>query len=507
MDRQLLSASPGSAGTFAGPRRAALARLWSAPCIGGFLGLCWLLRGFATDDAWISVRYADNLATGRGLVWNPGGPPVEGFSNPGLVGLEAVARLDGVAPLDAARAAGVIAGVLLLLAMASWAPAVAGPVAARVGLALTALSAPFALWAMGGLETVPAALSLLAGTLLLCRPAVRARDAILAGAALAALPWLRPEGIVVALALTVAAEGPGLRRRDGRAVALRRLTFAAGPPVLSQLVLEGLRLAAFGHLLPNSVVYKTGIGLTLEVLAKFALLAAPVAALALVGAWRAPGRLRLLAVPPAVYVLGSLAMFDSANHFSRFFLPTWPEWALLAGIALAAMRARAGAAVIGGVVLTMLLVVPGNAWWVRRWSERYATCLEGARERAARWLSAHTPPRAAFSISDAGLVPAKAGGRAAIDDFLLNEPVIQRTGPLHVRQRVPMILGRRPDLVVLLSDRADRFNGPYAIDRGLARDPRMRAYRLAAVARGDGTGCHYDLFIYQRRDMRRRRSP
>jgi arabinofuranosyltransferase len=308
----------------------------------------------------------------------------------------------------------------------------------------------------------------------------------------------------------VAAEAPGLRRRDGRAVALRRLAFAAGPPAASQLVLEGLRLAAFGHLLPNSVVYKTATGLTLEVLAKFTLLAAPVAALALVGAWRAPGRLRLLAVPPAVYVLGSLAIFDSANHFSRFFLPTWPEWALLAGIALAAMRAgvgaRAGAAVIGGVVLTMLLVVPGNAWWVRRWSERYATCLEGARERAARWLSAHTPPRAAFSISDAGLVPAKAGGRAAIDDFLLNEPVIQRTGPLHVRQRVPMILGRRPDLVVLLSDRADRFHGPYAIDRGLAHDPRMRAYRLAAVARGGGTGCRYDLFIHERREMPRRRS-
>src|SRR3954464_9922517 len=173
----------------------------------------------------------------------------------------------------------------------------------------------------------------------------------------------------------------------------------------------------------------------------------------------------------------------------------------------ARVGARAGAAIIGGVVLTMLLVMPGNAWRVRRWSERYATCLQGARERAARWLSAHTPPRAAFSISDAGLVPAKAGGRAAIDDFLLNEPVIQRTGPLRVRQRVPMILGRRPDLVVLLSDRADRFHGPYAIDRGLARDPRMRAYRLAAVARGGGTGCRYHLFIHERRDMTRGRSP
>ena len=49
------------------------------------LALCWLLRGFSTDDAWISVRYAENLAAGEGFVWNPGGPRVEGFSNPLLV--------------------------------------------------------------------------------------------------------------------------------------------------------------------------------------------------------------------------------------------------------------------------------------------------------------------------------------------------------------------------------------------------------------------------------------
>lgn len=33
------------------------------------------------DDAMISMRYAHNLARGDGLVWNPGGEPVEGYSN------------------------------------------------------------------------------------------------------------------------------------------------------------------------------------------------------------------------------------------------------------------------------------------------------------------------------------------------------------------------------------------------------------------------------------------
>src|SRR5574340_501806 len=35
------------------------------------------------DDAMISMRYARNLVGGQGLVWNPGGPPVEGFTNLG----------------------------------------------------------------------------------------------------------------------------------------------------------------------------------------------------------------------------------------------------------------------------------------------------------------------------------------------------------------------------------------------------------------------------------------
>src|SRR5438093_10074011 len=33
------------------------------------------------DDAMISMRYARNLATGHGLVWNAGQAPVEGYTN------------------------------------------------------------------------------------------------------------------------------------------------------------------------------------------------------------------------------------------------------------------------------------------------------------------------------------------------------------------------------------------------------------------------------------------
>jgi hypothetical protein len=45
------------------------------------------------DDAMISMRYAKNLASGEGLVWNPGGERVEGFSNPLWVGFMALFHL------------------------------------------------------------------------------------------------------------------------------------------------------------------------------------------------------------------------------------------------------------------------------------------------------------------------------------------------------------------------------------------------------------------------------
>ena len=42
---------------------------------------CATLSPFIPDDAYISFRYAENLALGHGLTFNRGEVPVEGFSN------------------------------------------------------------------------------------------------------------------------------------------------------------------------------------------------------------------------------------------------------------------------------------------------------------------------------------------------------------------------------------------------------------------------------------------
>ncbi|RKX21336.1 MAG: hypothetical protein DRP51_04400, partial [Candidatus Zixiibacteriota bacterium] len=46
-----------------------------------FFIFAYLFWGYSIDDAFITFRYAENLADGYGLVFNPGGEPVEGYSN------------------------------------------------------------------------------------------------------------------------------------------------------------------------------------------------------------------------------------------------------------------------------------------------------------------------------------------------------------------------------------------------------------------------------------------
>lgn len=465
--------------------------------VAAFLALCAVLRGFVTDDSWISVRYAENLARGHGPVWNPGGERVEGFSNPGLVAVEALADLAGWSALSAARVLGVLCGAACVLAVLVRGRAVVGTSAAAVGSVLTACSAPFALWAVGGLETLPVALVLTLAVLELARPD-GGRPAV-AAALLAVLPWLRPEGLVVAGALVLASEAAGLWRRRDRAATLGRLAWLAGLPLLSQAVLELVRLGVYGHLVPNSVLYKSGTGELLTVAEQFVRQSSLVLALALAGAVVARGRSRLLLVPLAVYLLGSLGTLDSANGWSRFFQPVWPQVALLAGVLVvrAAPRRWATAALTGATVLASLVVLPGNLEEVDASQARYTTCRVGARAEVARWLARETPPTTTFSVSDAGLVPARAGGRTAYDAFLLNDPLLQRTGPLPPPERAAIVHDRRPDVVVLASREPDRLVPAYPTDAALAEHPAFAAYRLAHTGSG-GPGCGYHLLAYRR---------
>jgi hypothetical protein len=174
--------------------------------------------------------------------------------------------------------------------------------------------------------------------------------------------------------------------------------------------------------------------------------------------------------------------------------------AAVASVIRAAGRRRGAVwgSALGAVAGVLLLTLPpGDVRSVHGTQQRYMDCRVGARESAIDWLLS-TPPDTSFAISDAGLVPARAGGRHVVDNFFLNEPLIQRTGRMSPEERADLVHRRAPDVLVLSSRDADRFVGYYPTERAIHDHPAMSEYRLAHVARGQGRSCGYHLMVFQR---------
>jgi len=235
--------------------------------VGGFLG--WWTRRHEFDDAYISYRYALNLAHGEGLVFNPG-ERVEGYSNLLWTLILGAGAWLGVPPHRFGPALGVLA--YLALAAIGWLAiwiGLRGWTIGRRWLASALLlslvtSRGVAASAGSGLETFfYAALSL--GALVTWAFADR-RPRLLApltGILLAAAALTRPEGVIPAAALTVIELlGPSAGTNIG--ARLRCAVRLAWLPALAFLLQSALRLAYYGSLLPNPVYAKGMTGSHLD---------------------------------------------------------------------------------------------------------------------------------------------------------------------------------------------------------------------------------------------------
>jgi hypothetical protein len=217
------------------------------------------------DDLFISLRYAENLAHGDGLVFNLG-ERVEGFSSPLWVVLQALLVRLGLDGVTATK----LLGVLSLLAL--WATCyayvrVVGHGSRTIAwgtLALLAANSYLTSWAVLGLET-PLYLALLVGWplslhLLLHHPS-RRRQAI-AGAVGVLLGCTRPEaGLYLAassLAVVGLAMGPRSLHSRNR---LRSLAPALLAVLLVLIAFEFGRYLYFDSWVPHTFHAKRGHGL------------------------------------------------------------------------------------------------------------------------------------------------------------------------------------------------------------------------------------------------------
>ncbi len=155
---------------------------------------------FTHDDAWISFRYAENLVTGRGFVFNPG-ERVEGYTNFLWTVLIAIPIALGLDPVPVSKILGIIFSIgtlaVLYRMVRRLLPAQPSfPLPAAAVLLLTAF-APFPFWAIGGLETAMFGFLAIAGLYLTLTELQNAPDQpSAAGFVLILSALTRPDGIL-----------------------------------------------------------------------------------------------------------------------------------------------------------------------------------------------------------------------------------------------------------------------------------------------------------------------
>jgi hypothetical protein len=155
---------------------------------------------FLCDDAFITFRYADNLANGHGPVYNIG-ERVEGYTNfLWMLLMAAVIKLGG-APELWSRIFSIACGAGILLMLMLWGKQRADDWKYCTLLPFfLACTAPFIVWSTGGLETAAYGFLLLGSVIAVVRTDQddSSRSAMLAGALAGLAILTRPDGVIIA---------------------------------------------------------------------------------------------------------------------------------------------------------------------------------------------------------------------------------------------------------------------------------------------------------------------
>lgn len=455
---------------------------WSITGLALALG-AWNALGFwpiFVDDAWISLRYARNLALGLGPIYNPG-ERVEGFSNPVWTALLAGwLRLHdngalGVKLLSLGAHLGCVALAPLLarrLARPSSALGEAG--AAAAGL-VVALSLPLNYWAAAGLESSQYVAALLGSLLALEhereRPGHPPISALLG--ALAALS--RPEAPLLVLPVLLGRLLHFRRDRDLRALLRWGLVF--GVPTVGYL---SFRLGYYGLVLPNTAYVKGGQATVAELRDYLLPWLALEPLLALGGALGLGLALRARrwdALPLVGMALGGAVFVARVGGDwmpnQRYAVPVIALLAVGVGFGAATLlervAPRARPALAGA--LALLLALQG---WRSLGVEEAGTAREGAIELTPRpeqsrlpasleqpvgnaslaaWLLERAAPDATIAVSTIGVVGYVADWRI-IDIFGLVTPEVTRLEPAAL---MSWLRRQEPDWIVLRDLNIDRF--------------------------------------------------
>lgn len=388
---------------------------------------------FVCDDAFISFRYARNLADGLGLRYNPGvDPPVEGYSNFLWVLLMTPFEKLGADPGVAARVISVACGAVLVVwvaALVARRVSSSRPAPLAAALVLATLP-PVTVWATGGLGTMPFALTVFACFERLLADPERPRG-VPSGILALTAALLRTDGAYWGLLILGVGVATWLRRRSPRL--LRAIAIAGAVLVAGVALHVAWRASYHGDWISNTARVKVGLSgfalrRGLDYVLSAALSIGSIGGLLVALPWTIGGRHRAFALQVSAMTAGTFAyaviVGGDFMTMGRLLVPAMPFLAVSGALVVdrVATAERGGTtwawAIVAGLVVLSLLPsfnlhpvpravreavdfrgnLPGYATEYERW--------KGMRGNTARWtllgraLARHTRPGESL-VSDA----------------------------------------------------------------------------------------------------------
>jgi hypothetical protein len=213
-----------------------------------FLGLSALSFHYTTDDSYISYRYAQNFAEGRGLVFNPS-ERVEGYSNLLWVLILSAFSILKTDIIFVSKILGILSGVgtILLSARIALKDFQLSPLIAVLAVSFIGSFAGIVYFSTSGMETIFYLFQVTLLQFLLLK-----RKYFTAGIVCATLIITRPEGIIFTLPLAVAIYD----EFSFKSPFFKNAIKAFAIPVLIVIALTVFRLSYYGALLPNTFAAK-----------------------------------------------------------------------------------------------------------------------------------------------------------------------------------------------------------------------------------------------------------
>lgn len=425
-----------------------------------FIVLAVFYFGYTIDDAYISLRYARNVAAGEGFAFDSRVPPVEGYTNFLWVLCEVpvyALGLPGAAVLYA-KLFGIGWGIGALAAAFILARRLYGPGGGAVAALVIAALGNVAFWAVGGLETAQY-LCLIILALRFTLDAGRKMTAAVAAGALWCLAALaRPEGFVLACVVMSSGLIMGDAGRRGR-----RGFLLAGIVLLTGYGAYFLwRWYYFGMFLPNTFYARAGFSAASfaarirGVLPFLAYTVPPVAASLVLGRRdRDPGARFLWIALVACLVLAFVARREWMPGF-RYELPfAVLAWIVFAGtwFKFIASRPKFAAWALTAAV-TVYAFVPGIFLFKE---VSYTGGLDRAHVALGKWLAKAAPAESSLATWDMGALPYYSGFPVIYD---LNPEGLLSRETTRQGYRPEYFLTQRPTFFVLYSSEPDRAAAP-----------------------------------------------